>query len=137
MTGLMRGDGEFSPATDDAFADLVKRGDLKVIAVMGPSRARVYPNVPSTAEQGYPEFGAEFVFQRPLFLPPKTPEAISKTLEKALMDALADPELLAWAKKIDYSIDPLSAKETTELIGNIQKTFTAYIPFLKAELAKK
>ena len=53
---------------------LVKGGKLTALAVSTPRRAPLMPDVPTTAEAGYP--GAAYLFWGGLFVPSKTPPAI-------------------------------------------------------------
>lgn len=62
---------------------------IKVLAVTGPARVSVLPDVPTVAEAGYPGFGVQgwFGFFGPKGLPPATIEK----LNKAAVQAFADP----------------------------------------------
>ena len=64
----------------------INDGKLTALAVSTPTRAPLLPNVPTTAEAGYP--GAAYVFWGGLFLPAKTPRTIVQKLHDETRKAL-------------------------------------------------
>ena len=77
-------------------APFIKRGDIRLLAVGGPARARSVPDVPTIAESGLP--GYESTTWLGLFAPARTPKAIIAQLHAAVasaMRALAMTEKLA------------------------------------------
>jgi len=83
---------------------LVKDGKLVALAVSTPKRAPTLPDVPTTAEAGYP--GASYVFWSGLFVPAKTPKEIVARLHDESAKALALPEIQAKLTKL--GVDPLT-----------------------------
>jgi len=69
----------------------VKGGKVKALAVTGSERAAELPNVPSMAESGYP--GVDVHLWSGIFAPAATPVAIVTRLEKALSEAIQDPDV--------------------------------------------
>jgi tripartite-type tricarboxylate transporter receptor subunit TctC len=69
---------------------------IKVLAITGPKRVSVLPDVPTVAESGYPGFGVQGWFG--LLGPRGLPPAIVEKLSNATVQAFADPEL---RKRID------------------------------------
>jgi tripartite-type tricarboxylate transporter receptor subunit TctC len=69
----------------------VKGGKVKALAVTGSERAAELPNVPSMAESGYP--GVDVHLWSGIFAPAATPMAIVTRLEKALSEAIQDPDV--------------------------------------------
>lgn len=68
---------------------------------------------------------------RPYMLPPGTPKDRLKTLRKAFMDVMKDPELLADAKKAKLDITPLDGEELEQNVKNIFKLDPKLIPKAK------
>ncbi|MGV3571429.1 MAG: Bug family tripartite tricarboxylate transporter substrate binding protein [Ramlibacter sp.] len=62
---------------------------IKVLAVTGPTRASVLPDVPTVAESGFPGFGVQGWFG--FFGPKGLPTSIVDKLNKAALQAFADP----------------------------------------------
>jgi len=69
----------------------VKTGRLKALAVTGPARAAVAPEIPTVAESGLP--GYEVTSWYGLFVPARTSEQIVKTLHAEVVKAMALPDV--------------------------------------------
>jgi len=69
----------------------VKSGRLKALAITGPTRSPLLPEVPTVAEQGFPGFEAIVWFG--VLAPAHTPSAIVERLNKELVTALNSPKL--------------------------------------------
>jgi tripartite-type tricarboxylate transporter receptor subunit TctC len=72
---------------------LVKEGKLRALAVTGPTRSAIFPDLPTVAEAGLP--GYEAVLHYGIVAPAGTPTAIIEKLNKALRAALANPDVTA------------------------------------------
>ena len=69
----------------------IQSGNLVAIGVAANQRDAVLPDVPTLAEQGYPNTDASNWYA--LLAPAKTPPDVIATLNKAVNDALNDPAL--------------------------------------------
>jgi tripartite-type tricarboxylate transporter receptor subunit TctC len=103
-----------------AFAGLVKSGKLKLLAITGKSRHSAFPDVPTFAESGYPEF--EPLAWGGLFAPAGTPQAIIDRLGAAASSAAKSPDVVERYRMAGG-----------EAIGSTPAEFNA---FLKVERAK-
>jgi hypothetical protein len=74
----------------------VKSGKLRALAVAGPKRSALLPEVPTLKEAGVD--GVDVTQWYALFAPAKTPKPIVEQLNKALIQVLADKEVI---KKIE------------------------------------
>ena len=110
--------------------ELVKRGDLSLLAVMGKKRNPDFPEVPTFIESpGIKPEGKKLIELldilidggRMIVAPPGVPEERRLFLEKALSDSLKEPAIVDWAKKGDYYISPLSGKECKGLIEKLKE----------------
>jgi tripartite-type tricarboxylate transporter receptor subunit TctC len=72
---------------------LVKEGKLRALAVTGPTRSAIFPDLPTVAEAGLP--GYEAVLHYGIIAPAGTPAPVIEKLNKALRAALANPEVTA------------------------------------------
>jgi tripartite-type tricarboxylate transporter receptor subunit TctC len=86
---LIAGRIDYMCSTIQTGAAMAAQGAVKGIAVMAPHRAKIIPDLPTTAEQGLP--GVEASVWNGFFLPPGAPEPIVLKLNKAMSDALDDP----------------------------------------------
>jgi tripartite-type tricarboxylate transporter receptor subunit TctC len=69
----------------------VKNGRLRALAVASPRRLAVVPELPTTAEAGFP--GVEGHAWQGIFVPAGTPKPIVARLHAALAEALNSPEI--------------------------------------------
>src|SRR5690606_735366 len=85
--------GEVSLMFDSISTSLphVKSGKLKGLAVTGPERSPLLPDVPTVAESGVPDFVIEGWYG--LIAPAGTPTDVLNTMSTAIADVLAEPEL--------------------------------------------
>ncbi|WP_240651341.1 MULTISPECIES: tripartite tricarboxylate transporter substrate binding protein [unclassified Variovorax] len=68
-----------------------KAGTLKILATQGQKRAAALPEVPTTAEAGYPQFRSVTWFG--LFAPKGTPPAVTQGIVAALREAVKDADV--------------------------------------------
>jgi len=69
----------------------IKSGDLRGVAVTSSKRTLQLPDLPTVAEQGYPDF--QFYTWSGIFAPTGTPDTFQSTLNKAMARALAHPQV--------------------------------------------
>ena len=72
---------------------LLKSGKVRALAVGAPARLADFPNVPTFAEAGYPQF--DFSAWYAVFAPAKTPKDVVAKLSGALSAALKNPDAAA------------------------------------------
>jgi tripartite-type tricarboxylate transporter receptor subunit TctC len=65
-----------------------RAGTLKILATQGKTRAAALPNVPTTAEAGFPQF--QSVTWYGLFAPKGTPATVTRGIVAALREAVKD-----------------------------------------------
>jgi tripartite-type tricarboxylate transporter receptor subunit TctC len=94
----------------------VKSGKLKALALAGPKRSPLLPDVPTLKEAGVD--GVDVQQWYGFFAPAKTPKAVIEKLNKALNQVLADKETI---KRIeDHGADVESS--TPEQLGALVKS---------------
>jgi len=71
---------------------LLKSGKVRALAVGSAARLPDFPNVPTFAEAGYPQF--DFSAWYAVFAPAKTPKEVIAKLSTALSTALKNPEVI-------------------------------------------
>lgn len=69
----------------------VQAGSLRLLALAGPARSRLLPDLPTIAEQGFPGYGA--TSWGCLLAPAGTPQPIIAALNAAARDILLGAEL--------------------------------------------
>ena len=68
---------------------LVKSGKARPLVVMGPQRLKYFPEIPTMAESGYPDFIASSWIG--VYAPAGTPPAVVKILSDASRKVMSDP----------------------------------------------
>jgi tripartite-type tricarboxylate transporter receptor subunit TctC len=81
----------------NAASAMVGQPNVAVLAVTGDKRSEQLPNVPTFAEQGYPQMN-DFLYGG-IWVAAATPKPILDKLRKALADTLKDPTVVATMKK--------------------------------------
>lgn len=72
---------------------LLKSGKVRALAVGAPARLADFPNVPTFAEAGFPQF--DFSAWYAVFAPGKTPKDVVGKLSSALSTALKNPDVVS------------------------------------------
>lgn len=78
---------------------LVQAGKLKLIGLFGEKRSKVFPNVPTTAEQGYPITDPSWYG---VFGPPNMPAETVTALFNAIKEVATDPETVQGMEKVGF-----------------------------------
>ena len=91
VTGILAGETQASFLATSTAAVQVRAGKLRPLAVIRKTRYPAMPEVPSTAEFGYPELESNAWFG--LFAPAKTPRAIVAKLNTEVVRALQQPDV--------------------------------------------
>ena len=114
LQDLIGGRVDYMCATIQNGAAQADQGSVKPIAIMGPNRVPIIPNVPTTAEQGLK--GVESSAWNAFFLPKGAPEPIVRKLNKAMNDALEDPAMKKRLSELGLEIVP-PEKRTPEYLA--------------------
>ena len=88
---------------------------LRILAVCGPERAPLLPDVPTVREAGVPDFVSVTWFA--LMAPKGTPQAIVAKLNSAVTEILKEPDIQAQFAKLGVQPAPMSIPETAKFIG--------------------
>lgn len=104
MNDVVAGQVNFLSGDLSTLAPMVQSGKLKALAVTGPNRVAVVPNVPTVAESGFPGFEATGWFA--LYGPKGLPAAVVDRLDAELPQVLKDPVVLR--RLADLGATPLA-----------------------------
>jgi tripartite-type tricarboxylate transporter receptor subunit TctC len=104
-------------AVGDAY---IKEGTLHTLGVTGPKRLASAPNVPTIAEQGYPDY--DFVTFYGLGAPRGTPHDIVERMNSEINKALQSPDVRARLEPVGAVLVGGSTKEFGDFLsGNFAK----------------
>ncbi len=94
INDLLGGHVDMLNADFPVLLPLVKANSIKALALFGAERSPLLPEVPTTAELGYPSVVMENWYG--VFLPAGTPPVVREKLEKALFAVLEIPSVKEW-----------------------------------------
>ena len=125
VVALMRGDVQMVIDFYAALKPGLDSGQLRAIAWTGPKPSPALPNVPTAIEQGVKDFHA--ASWNSLYARAGTPQPIIDTLNKALHDVLADPEVKQ--KLLTLGIDSRASTpaEMSQQLQNDEQQWAAVI----------
>jgi len=96
-------------------AALIQDGKIRIVAVAGRERMPQLPDAPTLREAGFPD--VESASWVALFAPPNTPRPLVELLNKAVNEAIADPELRARLISLGFNTHTRSVDETGEYLA--------------------
>jgi tripartite-type tricarboxylate transporter receptor subunit TctC len=94
----------------------VKAGRLRALAVTGVKRSDLLPEVPTFAELGYPMPEIDYGTTFGMLAPAGTPPATIATLHKALVEALAEPQLRQRIKSMGFETTLTSPEQYADIL---------------------
>ncbi|MFZ3334929.1 MAG: tripartite tricarboxylate transporter substrate binding protein [Xanthobacteraceae bacterium] len=115
LTDLLGGQVQVVALDIPVVISQIQAGKLIPIGIAGDKRDAVLPDVPTLAEQGYPNTDASNWYA--LLAPAKTPAAVIAKLNKAVNDALNDPGV--HDKLVKTGATPVGG--TPEALGTFMK----------------
>jgi tripartite-type tricarboxylate transporter receptor subunit TctC len=113
VVGAIRGDGDAVIAPVSSVRPLQKSNSMRVLASFEPHTT--FPGAPDATSMHQPDL-SKILLERMVAAPPKLPADIKVIVASALGKALADPQAVSLAKKIDIELTPSTPEQTTERI---------------------
>jgi len=108
----------------------IKAGSLRAIAVGSAERAPTAPEVPTTAEAGFPDLRIENWYG--MVAPKGTPKEIVAALNAAALAALDDSDVQSQLKNLGLQMPP-SSQRTSDALGTLQRAEIAkWWPMIRA-----
>jgi tripartite-type tricarboxylate transporter receptor subunit TctC len=101
-------------ATLPSAVSLIQGGVLRALAVTGPQRSAILPDVPSVAEAGLPD--AVVTTWNGIMAPSGTPPEVLERLHKALAEATAEPSLKATFAAVGADTEFMTQQEFATLV---------------------
>jgi tripartite-type tricarboxylate transporter receptor subunit TctC len=92
----------------------IRAGQVRGLAVSGPARTAVAPDLPPVAEAGVPGFDVVGWFA--LFAPARTPAEIIAKVNADTVASLADPGVNAKLEQVGYAVESSSPEELSRLV---------------------
>src|SRR2546426_6219249 len=128
ITALIAGEVQLATGSAAVASELLKSGRVKALAIAGKRRAGQFPNVPTTAEEGYPHLLASIWYG--LFAPAGTPPAIVEKIGNDVRAILKTPAFTE--KHITGRGLDLVASSAGELAATIKEETAAVGEMIRA-----
>lgn len=125
IADLIGGQVEMGVAAVPAVQGHLKSGALRAIGVMGRQRVASLPDVPTIAEQGFPEVDIAGWFA--LIGPPKLPAADVKRLHDAVVAAFAMPEAKEAMARQENVINPTTPEAAALFFRSEQERYARLV----------
>ena len=103
----------------------IRSGRLVALAVSGPTRSPVLPEVPTVAESGYAGYDASF--QLVLFAPRGTPEPVIGAMQKAFVEALRQPDMATRLQATDQAVVASTPAEAAAKMNQVSAKWGAVV----------
>jgi tripartite-type tricarboxylate transporter receptor subunit TctC len=114
MNDLMGGHIEVSVNAVQAVAPLATGGKIKLLAITGPTRDPMVPNLPTLAELGMPAATVAIFYG--IVGPPGMPPAIVNKLRQDTMAVLGSPEAKQKFAEAGFALDPLAGDDFEKFV---------------------
>ena len=129
MTALLAGDIQAIFASAPTAIPQVKGGKLRALAVTGAQRSQALPDVPTVAELGFPGYQATNWYS--FVAPARTPDAIVKKLNEAIVAALRDPKTIERLETQAMEPDPSTSEQMRAFVEKEYETWGDVVRKLK------
>lgn len=119
LTATLGGQVDVSFDNVGSVAPRVKAGQLRGLAVMDPERSKFLPDVPTTAELGYPIVISSS--SRGVLGPKGIPESILMKIQAVFKEAMGEPEHVEKMEKAGLAIKPMVGDEYGRYLRDIHE----------------
>jgi tripartite-type tricarboxylate transporter receptor subunit TctC len=111
---------------------MIESKQLRPLVLVQDSRSSLLPDVPTTAEGGYPGLLGAVHFV--IYAPGATPKATVDLLDVALRKVIAEPGLGETLRRIGFEPTPEPGEKITQEMRTVDKTFSPIIKSLDIHL---
>ena len=125
ISDVIGGQIEMGVGAVPALQGQLKSGAVRAIGVMGKQRVPSLPDVPTIAEQGFPDVDINGWFA--VIGPAKLPTSHVKRLHDAFVSAYNDPEVRAAMAKQENFIQPLSPEASLQFFKTEQERYAKLV----------
>lgn len=125
LTDLIGGQVDFGVAAASTVQGYLKSGALRAIGVMHKSRINSLPNLPTIAEQGFPDVDVSGWFA--VIAPSKLPAQQVKRIYEAVVAAFNDPEVKAALSKNDTFIQAMTPEASARFLKSEQERYAKLV----------
>lgn len=132
LTDVLAGHAHLGCFSLGAVSPQILDGQLRAYAVLQPERSAVAPDIPTTAEAGYPAVMNSLRFL--LLAPARTPAGVIARLHDATAEAMAEPALRGQLVQAGFDLMTNSPEEATALLRAENARWAPILPGLNLRL---
>ncbi len=125
VTSIIAGDIQAGFMVPGVAMPQVKAGKVRALAITSLEPSDVLPGIPTVASQGYPGF--ESISWDALFVPAGTPVDIKDKLHQAVIEAIAQPEVVRQMAALYFTPAPSSPEELMAMMKAEKQRWDAVI----------
>ncbi len=129
LTAILSGDVDFGLYNLPAAYGLVRSGKLRALAVTGPARAAVLPQLPTLAETGLDGYSVTLWWG--VIAPTGLPEAIAQKLNDDINAVMAQPDVRYRMAEQGFTLPPLPGKTREQFAELVRTDIQASLPLLR------
>ena len=130
FTAVLGGQVDVAFGNVGDIATKIKGNPLRILMVMDPQRSKFIPDVPTTAELGFPKIISSS--SRGMFGPAGIPDPILKKIQAVFSEAMRDPDHMDKMDKSGLAVRPLVGKEYKKYVYDLQQRIAPLV-----EIARK
>ena len=130
FTAVLGGQVDVAFGNVGDIATKLKGTKLRILMVMDPQRSKFVPDVPTTAELGFPKIISSS--SRGMFGPAGIPAPILKKIQTVFLEAMKDPDHVEKMEKAGLAVKPLIGEEYKKYVYELQERIAPLV-----EIARK
>nr|MBF0685211.1 tripartite tricarboxylate transporter substrate binding protein [Pseudomonas sp.] len=92
LTAVVGGEVDLTTASANVAGAMLNAGRIHALAIAGPKRSSLFPDVATTVEQGYPDLQAAVLYV--LVAPPQTPDDVVSRISADVIEILGRPDFV-------------------------------------------
>lgn len=130
VVGAIRGDGDAAVTALPLLRRMEAGKAVRVLATFEEHSS--FPGAQDATTLGQPEL-SQILLERLVAAPPRLPADVKGTLATALAKAMAEPQVVAWAKKADIELSPKTPDQAVAILHDQAKFFAKWKKYLAAK----
>lgn len=124
-TAVLAGEAQLAFSSLASAMANVRAGRIRALAVTGPARSKVIPELPTIHESGYP--GYSVTTWQSMNVPAGTPAAVIRRIHDETVKVLALPDVVRFLHNTGYEINATTPEKLAEIIRSESQTWAKVI----------
>ncbi len=125
VTAVLGGEVDGGNLATPGMLPHVRAGKIVPLAVTSRQRSKLLPELPTVAELGFPALEQEVLYL--VMVPSATPDAVVKTLQTAIIDALQKPDVQTRLTSLDLHFEGVTGDAAARRLADASARYAAII----------